>query len=544
MHPTWRPTTWSLARQLLALEAVVVVFVVLASAAAFYLDARDRAIDAARERVLSIARVVAASSSVITAVSGPAPTVVLQPYAERVRRETGTDFVVVMSTDRVRYTHPRPDRIGGYFVGNIDQALRGGKVLETYRGTLGPSERAVVPVRDDDGRVVALVSVGITRQTLKHEWAGQVLPLIGSGGLALALAIGGSALAVERVRRQTRGLGAAELGRMVQFYDAMLRAVREGVVLLDRRDVVQLVNDQARALLDLPTECVGRPVGSLPLPPGLLDPGPDRPEVTDEIRLTDNRALVISRAPAYWRGRRLGAVITLRDHTDVQRLSGELDSARGFAEALRSHAHESANRLHTVISLIELGRPQDALRLAAAEVGSAQTLADVMLAAIDEPVLAALLLGKTAEAAGRGVDLVVDPETAVPEGVVAAGDLVTVVGNLVDNAIEAVAAVPPPRRVEVAAWVEDETRAGLIDSVLVVRVGDGGPGLAVETAEQAFSRGWSSKPDGGRPAGRGLGLALVGQVVRRHGGLIQTGPGPAGGAVFTVRLPLRPAGPP
>ena len=278
-----------------------------------------------------------------------------------------------------------------------------------------------------------------------------------------------------------------------------------------------------------------------------LDGGHDE---TDAIHLTSNRVLVVNQAAARWQGRELGAVLTLRDHTDLQALTGELDSARGLAEALRSQAHEAANRLHSVISLIELGRTDQALTFATAELAQAQQLTDLVVGAVDEPVLAALLLGKAAEANEHGVELEVDPTSAVPEGVIPARDLVTVVGNLLDNAIDAAAAAPGPRRVGFSGWIEDAPFGHGIASTLVLQVSDTGAGLDDLSAARAFTRGWSTKP-GNRLVGHGLGLALVGQAVHRsHGtvevsrvgdavsGIAATGGSAFVGAVFTVRLPL------
>jgi len=278
-------------------------------------------------------------------------------------------------------------------------------------------------------------------------------------------------------------------------------------------------------------------------------------EVDDAIHLTSNRVLVVNQAAARWEGRELGTVLTLRDHTDLQALTGELDSARGLAETLRSQAHEAANRLHSVISLIELGRTDQALTFATAELALAQQLTDLVVGAVDEPVLAALLLGKAAEANERGVELEVDPESAVPEGVIPARDLVTMVGNLLDNAIDAAAAAPAPRRVGFSSWVEDSRSACGISSALVLQVSDSGPGLDTAAAALAFTRGWSTKTDG-RLIGHGLGLALVGQAAHRHHGTVEVShvgnvangasasagaaAGTSGfvGAVFTIRLPL------
>jgi len=538
MRSRMNPRTWSLAWQVFTLQLIVVAVVLLAGVAAAYLQARENSQDAAQGRVLAVARAVAASPQVRVALMAPDPSTVLQPLAEQVRRDTATDFVVVMGTDRIRYSHPTPSLIGQPFIGHIDAALAGGVVLETYTGTLGPSERAVVPVRSEGGSVVGLVSVGVTRGTISRDLAQQVPRLLGAGAVALILAACGAVLVARRLRRQTHGLGPDELGRMYEFYDAVLHAVREGLVLLDLQGRLVLANDEACRLLDLGPEWEGRRLDELGLPAPMTASLAGGTRVQDAIQLTTNRVLVVNQAPARWEGRELGTVLTLRDHTDLQALTGELNSARGLAEALRSQAHEAANRLHSVISLIELGRTDQALDFATVELAAAQRLTDLVVGAVDEPVLAALLLGKAAEANERGVELEVDPATSVPEGVLPARDMVTVVGNLLDNAIDAAASVPGLRRVRFSGWVEDSRSEGGIESVVVLQVSDTGPGLDEETAARAFTRGWSTKTDQ-RLVGHGLGLALVGQTAHRHHGTVEvrgTGDDPYLGAVFTVRL--------
>ena len=184
---------------------------------------------------------------------------------------------------------------------------------------------------------------------------------------------------------------------MYEYYDAVLHAVREGLLLLDRAGRLQLLNDEARRLLALPDDAIGRRVDELGLPAALgtaLAAGTER---GDEIFLTDDRVVVVNQAAARWAGQHLGTVVTLRDHTELRALVSELKTIRGFAEALSAQAHESANQLQTVISLIELGRADEALRFAATELAVAQHLTDVVVGAVGEPELAALVLGQ-----GRG----------------------------------------------------------------------------------------------------------------------------------------------
>jgi sensor histidine kinase regulating citrate/malate metabolism len=528
--PGRRRQPGSLARQLLLLQVAVVTVLVLAATAVAYADARTAVRDAAATRTRAIVASLADSPFVVAAVAGADPSAVLQPYVERVRADTGTSFITVLAPDRTRYTHPDPSQIGRPFLGTIEPALAGHTFTETYTGTLGPSVRTTGPVVDASGSVVAVVSAGITVAAIGHD-LGSALPGIALTALAtLAAGALGSWTISRRLRRQTQGLGAAPLGRMIEYYDAVLHAVREGLLLVDGDRRVQLVNDEARRLLDLPEDAAGRHVAELGLPPQLTSVLLGQQLVTDEVQVTSHRVLVVNQAPAT-SGRSVGAVVTLRDHTELSALTGELDSVRAFAQSLRAQAHEAANQLHTTVTLVELGRSEEAVEFATAQLAVAQQLTDQVVTAVDEPVLAALLLGKAAAAHERGVALEIDPSTAVHATGLPSGDLVTVVGNLIDNAIDAAATGSAPREVQVELQLDE--------GVLEVRVEDTGPGLTEEQARRAFDLGWSTKDGGsGAPAGlgRGLGLALVASTVRRHGGEVGVRPGP--GAEFRVTLPV------
>lgn len=530
------PRRWSLAGQLFAAQSVVVLVVLLGAGLAAYANARTANEDAARDEVLGVARAVAAAPPIREALATPDPASVLQPLAERIRLDTETDFVVVMTVDGIRFSHPNPARIGEHFLGTIAPAARGEPVVETFTGTLGPSVRAVVPVQDGDA-VRGLVAVGRSVDRVSREMVQQLPILVGTTAVALLLVALGAWGISRWLRRITHDLGPAELSRMYEYYDAVLHAVREGLLLLDRAGRIQLVNDEARRLLALP-DAVGRPVDQvgLPAPMGAaLVTGDER---ADEIFVTDDRVVVVSQAAARWAGRDLGTVVTLRDHTELRALVSELKSIRGLADALSAQAHESANQLNTVVSLIELGRAEQALDFATTRLARAQHLTDVVVGGIGEPELAALVLGKAAEAAERGVDLTVDDDVDVPPGVADPRDLVTIAGNLLDNALDAAAEGTAPRRVRLGARMVAR-RDGLAEE-LEIRVADSGPGLPADVADRAFRRGWSTKPVD-RPYGRGLGLALVAQVVRRYRGTVEVTND--GGAVFTVHLPFPGAAP-
>ncbi|WP_250549847.1 sensor histidine kinase [Pseudonocardia sp. H11422] len=530
------PRRWSLATQLFAIQTAIVLLVLIGAGVAAFLNASTTNSEAAQDEVLGVARAVAAAPTVREALTSTDPSAVLQPLAEQVRRETGTDFVVVMTVNGVRLTHPDPSQIGGLFRGTIEPATRGEAITETFTGTLGPSVRAVVPVVAG-GEVRGLVSVGQTVTRVSRELVAQIPLLLGTTVAALVLAGLGSWLASRWLRRTTHDLGPAELSRMYEYYDAVLHAVREGLLLLDRAGAVQLVNDEARRLLALPEDPVGRRVDDIGLPEALgaaLSTGDQR---SDEIFLTDDRIVVVNQAAARWDGTRLGTVVTLRDHTELRALVSELKTIRGFAESLNAQAHESANQLHTVISLIELGRPEQALRFATAELTVAQEMTDLVIGGVHEPEVAALILGKAAEAGERGVDLVIADDVELPSGVADPRDLVTIAGNLLDNAIDAAVEGSPPRWVEIGARIVNPVN-GRGDADLELRVADSGPGMQPDDVPRAFQRGWSTKPHD-RVLGRGLGLALVTQAVHRYGGAVVVTTDR--GAVFTVSLPVPPA---
>lgn len=513
--------SWSLARQLFVLQLVVLGVLVGIGAGLGLLDARHDSENAARAQVLGIAEAEALAPSTRLALASPDPATTLQPSAEAVRRSTGVDFVVVMAPDRTRYSHPNPALLGAPFIGTVAPALAGRTFTEVYRGTLGPSIRAVAPVRDADGAVVGLVAVGITQASVGRDALTQLPVLVAVSLLALGLATAGSLLLSRRLRRQTLGLGSAELAGMYSHQDTVLHALHEGVVVLDpdRRPV--LVNDEARRLLDLGADAVLAPA----LPESLRELITAGTAVRDELHLTADRMLLVSQGPATWEGRELGTVLTLRDHTELQGVLGELDAVRNLADSLRAQTHESANRLHAVVTMVELGRTAEAVAFATAELELSQHLVDRLVDAVAEPALAALLLGKVAQAGERGIELTISHDTALAASPsLDARELVTLVGNLIDNACDAAAggSEGPP-------WVEVSLRTE--GEQLVLTVADSGPGMDSAALVAALQRGHSTKT-----GHRGLGLALVAQVVRRHGGSLDATNLDV--AAITVRLPL------
>jgi two-component system CitB family sensor kinase len=528
---------WSIAARLFALQVIFIV--VLTGIATLWLstDARSDVERDAAARSMVVATSIAVNPFVVDAVSTADPSRALEPYALDVMETTSTDFITIMAPDRTRFTHPDPDEIGRPFRGTIAPALRGESFTETYTGTLGPSVRAVVPIEDASGEVVAIVAAGVTVDAISTTFGSRLSIVLVAAAATLVLGAVAAWLLSRYLRRVTWGRGAEEMSRMFAYYEGVLHSVREGLVLVDDRARVVLYNDQAAEMLGLPFERPAEPAPvaqlDLPAPLATLLAGGER--AVDEVFLTATHVLVVNQeatvsAVGAGPARQLGTVTTLRDHTDLQALTGELQTMRTLSDALRSQAHEFANRLHTIVALIELDRPREALEFAADELDLGQELADRLVSTLGEPVLTALLLGKSAQARERGIALELTAGDDIGAIGIPSTELVTIVGNLVDNAMDAVSPdLAGDGARERPGIVSVDIRR--VDGHIEFTVADNGDGMA--DVDLAFRRGFTTKRAGA--SGRGLGLALVGQSVRRLGGSIEVHND--GGAVIVVSLP-------
>lgn len=475
-----------------------------------------------KQRALAIAYAVAATPDIVEAMDEPEPSRTIQPIAEAIRRSVGADFVVVANKDGIRYSHPNPENIGKRVSTDPSVALAGDVYVGYQEGTLGRSLRAKVPIVRS-GEVLGIVSVGFLAAQLAEK-LGQALPTMTlTVVLALALGIGGSLILARRIDRQTFGLGPREIVGLLEQRDAMLHGIREGVLALDLTGRVTIANDEARRLLGLPVSVAGSPLRDL-VPEGRVrDVLDGTASGADQVVLARGRVLVANRKPVTVRGAEVGAVVTLRDRTDLEGVLRELDTERGLAQALRAQAHEFSNKLHVIGGLIELGRLDDAIRFVAETSLVQQELVDLVQERIADPALAALLLAKAASSSERHVEFRLASDARLPEHVPDVRDLITVVGNLLDNAIDAASA-------SVDGWVEVSVHAE--QDGTSVRVRDSGPGIDERVADLIFREGFTTKNGG---AHYGIGLALVRQIAQRRGGWVRVVND--GGAVFTALIP-------
>jgi two-component system CitB family sensor kinase len=530
-----------LLRQRLSTQVVImmVAILVVTMAAGFAVvqwNLNGQLDDQYEQRSLAVAQSLASQPGLQQAVrtggpGGIGPHGAVQSMAMAAMRSTAAKFVVVTNAKGIRLSHPN-SRLIGTPVWYPDKDLPSSETFRTGQdwmgiehGTLGIEAVGKAPIFSH-GKLIGEVSVGFLAATVARDVDRTLVDLAVYFLAVLALGVL-AALGLSRLlKRQTFGLELREIAALLQEREAMLHGIREGVLGYDKNERIVLANDFARQLLDLLPEFVGRPLRHV-LPPGrLADVVTGEIEGSDLLVLHGDRVLVANRMPIQQAHRHLGWVVTFQDRTESEALKRQLDDAIGLTETLRAQSHEFANRLHTLVGLVELGRNDEAIQFVTDVSAARADLTERLQADIGDAKLVAMILGKVSLADERDVRLRVMDDSHVSAPISDISQVLTVVGNLIDNAIDAAAQAPEPR------WVELTIVA--VEHDLLVRVRDSGRGVPHNMREAVFMDGVTTKTST-TGARRGLGLALVRKVVEGRGGMISVGHD--SGAVFTAVLP-------
>jgi len=531
----------SLRVQLLMLQLAIVLVTVLGTGIVASALQEQQLRDAYRDRMIGVAQSAASLPAIVDAFDSPDPSATIQPIAELLRKASDVTYVVVSNAEGIRYSHPDPSRIGERVSTDPSLPLSGKTYVGTQTGTLGASWRVKVPIFDHDGEVMGLVSVGILESDLRSDYLGNSVLLFLTIAVAAVLGVIGAAGVASLIRRRIYGLEPEQIAGLLEEREAILHGVREGVVAVDDRGHVTLINDAAARLLGIDDSAglIGRPAAEV-LDPDLAQVLAD-PDAEQRLVLSGERVLVVRRDSAEIDGSTIGAILILRDNTELHALMRDLDGAQGLADGLRSQAHGFSNKLHVISGLLELGHVDEAVAFIEHE-GSGGTLADVTgSTGIRDLEIGALLLVKQAHAKELGIEVSIEAESQLP----ALGtdpvserlrdDLLTVLGNLLDNSVEACAYGG-----HVSVTVAEGPAA--IGSEVTVTVEDDGVGIPADLRERVFTPGFSSKATlpGPLSTGRGIGLTLVKRIAQRHGGSVQIDSNreAGNGARIVVRLPV------
>ncbi|MEV7603917.1 ATP-binding protein [Paenarthrobacter sp. NPDC089322] len=515
----------SLAGQYLVLQLLIVLAVLVAVAAISLAESAAAFERTEGRRALSAAEALASNPTVraLLPTAEPRTGAALPAVAESVRTVSGSSQVALAKLDGTVVTSSDPGLLGNPL------PLGDSKVMDgrAWTGVLGSGSAAVlsahVPVLDDSGKMIGIASISRNYPSTLERLSEAAPNLLTYLGVASVLGVAGSLLLSRRVKRQTLGMEPREITGLVENREAMLQGLKEGVVALDPHERITVANDSARQLLGLPADCIGRKLGALHVDPALKVVLTREQSNPDQLVLVGDRLVVMNRVALRSRGRDIGSVTTLRDRTELSSLERELGTTRTVTDTLRAQAHEFANQLHVISGLIQIGEYDSVVQFVNGATVDRTRLNEEVTSRIEDPALAALLIAKASLAAERGVELQLDPQSALPRVKdELSRDLTTVVGNLVDNAFDAVAGLPDP------------TVRVLVDNSkdrVTVTVRDSGPGVPEDSTEDIFRQGFSTKTS--RPSdARGFGLAISRVVCRRSGGDLTVANDH--GAVFTA----------
>ncbi|MGW6733039.1 ATP-binding protein [Streptomyces sp. NPDC055013] len=548
--PSRKQRRQTLAGELLVWQLAIVV-IVLAAVAAVSLAQSKATFDRVEgRRVTALAEEMAGNPLVRTQLVRPAPAEMLAPLLQSTLTRSGVTSAAVADADGEIVAATDPTLVGTRMPSDGPR-IAGGRGWSGELPVNGVTQLvAQAPVLgadlDNAGDHLGTVMIGRASPSVWQRLVGASSYLLVYLGVASVLGVAGSWLLTRRIKRQTFGMEPREIAGLAEHREAMLFGIAEGVVALDPQQRLTLVNSVGRRLLDLPEACVGMSLADLGIEGRLYDvlagTAPEGesadPARRDEVVVRRGRVLVMNRMDVTKDGRRLGSVTTLRDRTELAQLERELGSFRSTTELLRAQAHEFSNQLHTISGLIQIGEHDEVVRYVRALRKHRESLDLNLTSRVRDRAVAALLMAKSALAAERKVRLKISERTALDRlEPTDSADVATVLGNLVDNAVDAAASGSRAGDDDHEAWVEVELRQDASSVEIVVR--DSGPGVAPELAQEVFSHGFTTKAAQG--GDRGIGLALTRLVCKRRGGEVSVTNTQAG-AMFTARMSVgRPA---
>lgn len=480
------------------------------------------------QRALNIGRIVAEVPTIRNAILSENPSAKIQPIAESWRISTGAAFIVVSNMDQIRLSHPIPENIGTHLTDLYrDPVLRGEEFLYIAKGSLDPSIRANIPIFELNGsRQIGFVSVGFYLKDIYIRLMAGAKNVLYALGIALILSIIGSVLVARNVKEAIYGLEPYEIATLLREKEATLDSIREGVIAVDLQRQIRLINNEAKVIMGQKSaDAYGQPIDiflkQLDLD-AVLHTGI---AIYDKEQRINDIIILANIVPIIVENNVVGAVITFRDRTEISRLAEEMTGVHRFVDIMRAQAHEFKNKLHVIAGLIQLGSYDKAVDLIVEGYANNQNEFEKLRCTVKDTVTFGLLAGKMSRAKELGIDFVITPETVLTTlpGQLTSGDMVLILGNLIENALEAVE--KSSIKQVFVSLIENEGQTKII-------VKNSGMWIDDRDKEQIYQRGFSSKGEN-----RGYGLALAAEKVYINNGTIFHRNLPEGGVVFEVVIP-------
>ena len=402
-----------------------------------------------------------------------------------------------------------------------------------WRENYAIPNRAFGYVKDADDKIVGYVVTGYSDDVLKNSAIDSIIFLLIMTAFGLSVGILGAIYLARHVKKILFGLEPEAIAAMLQERNIILDSVREGVITIDDKGMITLVNIEAENLLKdasiVDTDVlVGKHIKDV-LKNIQFD------SILNEGRIITNAGVklgdtlfIITSVPLMLNDKIIGAVFTFRKKSVVEELANQLTGFKNYSTALRAQTHEFMNKMHVIMGLIEM-KAYDELKTFTKEVAyNRQSEVSYIVTRMKDITLAGFILGKISRSRELDIDFSLSDESELRNEleVPSVHDLVLIVGNIVENAFDALANFDGERIVSLS--ILD------FDKEIVITVEDSGPGMDEETLKNIFTRGYSSKGKG-----HGYGLYLVKQSIDNLEGSIDVESVEGEGTTFTVRLPIK-----
>jgi CitB family two-component system sensor histidine kinase MalK len=483
------------------------------------------------DKALNIARMTAHSPIIVEALSGQRPENDIQDFSNEMTKITKVEFIVVMDMQGIRKSHPNPQQVGLHFVGGDEgPVLHGHEHISTAKGTLGYSLRAFTPVFSKEGKQIGAVAVGISLDQVKQDVNNSKNVIYLAVIFGVLVGVAGAITLARKIKRSMFGLEPFEIGKLLEERSAMLQCTKEGILAVDQDGRITLINNEAIRLFEeagIKDDPVGHLVEEFIPLLHLKDVLETRsPRINEEVNLS-GVTLLSNHVPIIVKNEIVGTITTFRNKTEINQLAEELTGVKLYAEALRAQSHEFMNKLHVILGLVHL-RHYDKLADYINQISAhLQNEVGYIVNKIKDPALAGFILGKMSYARELGAELSFTGEGILPEprNPEMTHELITILGNLIDNALEALTE-QANKKLSVHFEIYDEK--------LLLEVADNGSGMKEAIAAEIFTKGFSTKGKN-----RGIGLFLVKQSLEKIHGEIELYSERNKGTRFIVSIPYQ-----